>query len=91
MKATVYNTPRALINVPLTLNNHYKLLPNETELEAGKDMVITASGHLRLYMGDDMRKDKPIQIIISCFNGELGYLPIERKIGVELRMEETLT
>jgi len=87
MKATTKNTPRAILGQVLKENSHFKKL-DETNLVAGLDIVMTASNVPCLYMGDDPRKNPPIQIMVSFFNGELGYLPIERKQAIEWVMEE---
>ena len=87
MSLTTNTLPRVIIGKDLKLNSDYKFNPNTVCVE-GQHIIATASGRLCLYMGDDKRKETPTQIIVSFFNGELGYLPIERKVGIDLVMEE---
>jgi hypothetical protein len=87
MAVTTKEFPRALIGKELREKTHYKKT-GKTNLIAGKHLVMTSSGFAYLYMGDDPRKTPPIQIIVSTFDGSLAYLPIERKEGFELVMED---
>ena len=87
MAITTKEFPRALIGKELKEQTHYKKTA-ETNLIAGKHLVMTSGGMAYLYMGDDPRQTPPKQIIVSTFDGCLAYLPIERKEGFELVMEE---
>lgn len=66
------------------------LFPHEyqfTDAEpiAGKSIVLNKAGFPYLYMGDDLRKEKPDQIIVKRIgNVELAYLPLECKRTIQL-------
>lgn len=58
---------------------------DDVELIKGKSIIINKAGRLYLYMGDDCRRDKPIQIIVKeICSFELSFLNIESKKGIRL-------
>lgn len=74
----------ALLNKSLSAKE-FEYVDN-VELIKGKSIIVNAVGTMFLYMGDDHRRDNPIQIIAKYVGGcELVFLPIECKRAIKLK------
>lgn len=80
---TVDNMPKALCNITLQENNHYKLLRG-ADVIAGKSIVVNRAGRTYLYMSDDPREGSDM-IIVHDFGGNLVFLDKESKVAIELK------